>query len=155
MCIIIKNYGCPCCVRKCEGLVAELLKYKFVTFSKEWNPIFLGSKRMDFYVAKINTCFEIDGLQHFRQVWNWKSPEEQQCNDIDKMKKCFDKGISIIRIYQPLITIIDDSWKSSIFNSIKYIIQSIEPVVIFQNNISEYDIYREKCDSESLKYLSL
>ena len=147
--------GCPSCVRKGEGLVAEFLKSEFDTYLKEWNPSFLGSKRMDYQVPKINTCFEIDGLQHFRQVWNWKSPEEQQCNDIDKMKKCLDNTISIIRIYQPSITRLDDNWKLYLSNSIKYIIESTEPVVIFPKNISEYDIYREKCDSESIKYVSL
>ena len=147
--------GCPSCVRKGEGLVAEFLKSEFDTFLKEWNPSFLGSKRMDYQVPKINTCFEIDGLQHFRQVWNWKSPEEQQCNDIDKMKKCVDNSISIIRIYQPSISRLDDNWKIYLSNSIKYIIESTEPVVIFPKNISEYDVYREKCDSESIKYVSL
>ena len=147
--------GCPDCVCKGEGLVAEFLKSEFDKYLKEWKPSFLCNKRMDYYVSKINTCFEIDGLQHFIQVWNWKSPEEQQCNDIDKMKKCIDNNISIIRIYQPSISISDDNWKLYLSNAIKYVIKSKKPVVIFPKNISEYDIYRGKCDSESIKYVSL
>jgi hypothetical protein len=147
--------GCPSCVRKGEGLVAEFLKSELYEYSKEWNPSFLGSKRMDYQVPKINTCFEIDGLQHFTQVWNWKSPEEQRCNDIDKMKKCVDNGISIIRIYQPLITKMDNNWKIYLSNSIRYIIESTEPVIVLPKNILQYDIYRENCDSESINYISL
>ena len=147
--------GCPSCVRKGEGLVAEFLKSELYEYSKEWNSSFLGSKRMDYQVPKINTCFEIDGLQHFKQVWNWKSPEDQRGNDIDKMKKCVDNGISIIRIYQPSITRIDDTWKIYLSNSIRYITESTEPIVVFPKNISDYDIYRETCDSESIKYISL
>jgi hypothetical protein len=146
--------GCPSCVRKGEGLVAEFLKSEFEEYSKEWNPTFLGSKRMDYQVPKINTCFEIDGLQHFRQVWNWKSPEEQRCNDIDKMKQCVDNGISIIRIYQPSITRMDDNWKKYVSNSIRYINESTDPVIIFPK-ITQYDMHREDCDSKSLKYISL
>jgi hypothetical protein len=147
--------GCPSCVRKGEGLVAEFLKSELYEYSKEWNPSFLGSKRMDYQVPKINTCFEIDGLQHFAQVWNWKSPEEQRRNDIDKMKKCVDKGISIIRIYQPSITKMDHNWKIYLSNSIKYIIELKEPVIVLPKNILHYDIYREDCHSESMNYISL
>jgi hypothetical protein len=147
--------GCPSCVHKGEGLVSEFLKSNFYEYSKEWNPLFLDSKRMDFHVPKINTCFEIDGLQHFTQVWNWKSPEEQRSNDIDKMKKCVDNGISIIRIYQPSIKKMDHNWKKYLSNSITYIIKLTEPVIIFPKNIPQYDIYKENCNSESIKYVSL
>jgi very-short-patch-repair endonuclease len=142
-------------VRKGEGLVAEFLKSELYEYSKEWNPSFLGSKRMDYQIPKINTCFEIDGLQHFTQVWNWKSPEEQRCNDIDKMKKCVDNGISIIRIYQPSITKMDHNWKIYLSNSIRYIIESTEPIIIFPKNIPQYDIYRKECDCASIIYISL
>ena len=142
-------------VHKGEGLVSEFLKSNFYEYSKEWHPLFLDSKRMDFHVSKINTCFEIDGLQHFTQVWNWKSPEEQRSNDIDKMKKCVDNGISIIRIYQPSIKKMDHNWKIYLSNSITYIIKLTEPVIIFPKNIPQYDIYKENCNSESIKYISL
>lgn len=146
--------GCPSCVRKGEGLVAEFLKYEYEEYSKEWNPSFLDSRRMDFIVSKIHTCFEIDGLQHFRQVWNWKSPEEQRYIDIDKMKKCIDNKISIIRIYQPSITRLNDDWKKFISKAIDHISESNQPLIIFQN-IPQYDIYRKDCDSKSIKYNSL
>lgn len=146
--------GCPSCVRKGEGLVAEFLQPIVAELSKEFSPLFLDSKRMDYYAPKINTCFEIDGLQHFRQVWNWKSPEEQRCNDIYKIKKCIDNGISVVRIYQPSIKIGCDKWKSFLLKSINQIIESPEPIVIFQS-ISQYDVYRDNCESQSIKHLSI
>jgi hypothetical protein len=146
--------GCPSCVRKGEGLVAEFLKSEFGEYSKEYNPPFLKSRRMDYIVPKIDTCFEIDGLQHFRQVWNWKSHAEQRHNDIDKMEKCINNKKNIIRLYQPSITRTNNDWKTFIIKSIEYISKSNDPLIIFPN-IPQYDVYREDCDSKSIKYLSL
>jgi hypothetical protein len=146
--------GCPSCIHKGEGLVAEFLKSKYSDYSKEWNPSFLNSKRMDYHVPIINTCFEIDGLQHFNQVWNWKSPEEQRCNDLYKMEKCIDNGISIIRIYQPSIRRNIDEWKTFLSNAIDQIMKLHKPIVIFQK-IPQYDIYRQDCESKLINYISL
>jgi len=59
-----------------------------------------------------------------------------------------------VRIYQPSITRMDDNWKIYLSNSIRYITESTYPVIIFPK-ITQYDIYREDCDSKSLKYISL
>jgi len=146
--------GCPSCVRKGEGLVAEFLKSEFGEYSKEYTPPFLESRRMDYIVPKIDTCFEIDGEQHFRQVWNWKSPEEQRHNDIDKMQMCIDNKKNIIRLYQPSIKRTNNDWKIYITKSIECISKSNESLIVFPN-IPQYDIYREDCDSKLIKYISL
>jgi hypothetical protein len=43
---------------------------------------------------------ELDGLQHFKQVSNWKSPDDNLINDKYKMKCVNENNYSIIRILQ-------------------------------------------------------
>jgi len=143
--------GCPSCVRKGEGLVAEFLKSKYTDYIKEWRADFLDGKRMDFMLPSHRICIEVDGLQHFRQVRDWKSPEEQRRNDIEKMKLCIDNGYSIIRIYQPIITIVKNDWKVFIENAIKLISESTTLTIVFSGN-TEYDNYSNDCNIYHLKY---
>jgi very-short-patch-repair endonuclease len=146
--------GCPSCVRKGEGMIAEYLLEQKIDFIKECKLAFLTNKRMDYYLKNKNICIEIDGLQHFKQVWNWKSPEEQVCNDIEKMKLCLEHGLSIVRIYQPFISVTHDRWKIYINNAIKMIKDVAYPIIIF-SEIEEYNNHKILCDKFSLKYLTL
>ena len=62
---------------------------------------------------------EIDGDQHFKQVWNWKCPEIQQQRDFYKMNLALEKGYTIIRIYQPDIYSNKNNWDKETEESIK------------------------------------
>lgn len=64
---------------------------------------------------------EIDGEQHFRQVWNWKSPDENQKNDIYKMKCANSNGFSVIRILQMDIYYEKYDWIKEIIDTIELI----------------------------------
>ena len=50
---------------------------------------------------------ELDGRQHFVQVGNWKTPEEQFENDQYKEKCANENGYSVIRIIQ------EDVWNDT------------------------------------------
>ena len=50
---------------------------------------------------------EVDGGQHFREVWKHTTPEEQRTNDCFKMYRAIRNGYSIIRICQ------EDIWKNT------------------------------------------
>ena len=67
----------------------------------------------------MNLIIEIDGDQHFRQVWNLKSPEIQQERDLFKMKLAKGKGYTIIRIYQPDIYYNKNNWDNLVKQEIK------------------------------------
>ena len=102
--------GCPVCGRNnvSEGILKDILKQNFNydiihDRSFEWCINNTKPKRYDFIIEELKCIIELDGLQHFKQVMNWNSPEEQLKTDIFKNKKAMENGYSIIRVYQPLI----------------------------------------------------
>jgi very-short-patch-repair endonuclease len=105
--------GCPYCVNKTEQMVVCFLKETNINFVRQYK---IGdiNKFYDFYLPDKKLIIEVDGDQHFKQISNWKSPEENLQNDIQKMKTAIANGISVLRIYQPDIfsDIID--WKDII-----------------------------------------
>ena len=54
----------------------------------------------DFCIEELKIILELDGRQHFEQVMNWKTPEEQYENDKYKEKCANENGYSIIRLLQ-------------------------------------------------------
>ena len=55
----------------------------------------------DFCIEEFKIIIELDGLQHFKQVSNWQSPETIQSTDKYKMRLANKHGYSVIRIFQP------------------------------------------------------
>jgi very-short-patch-repair endonuclease len=54
----------------------------------------------DFCIPEYKIIIELDGPQHFTQIMNWKSPEEQYKTDIFKEECANNNGYSIIRLLQ-------------------------------------------------------
>ena len=73
----------------------------------------------DFCIPDLKLIIEIDGLQHFEQVSNWKPPELQQERDVFKMNLALDNGYTIIRIYQPDIYLNRNNWDTETEEAIK------------------------------------
>jgi hypothetical protein len=98
--------GCPNCVNKTQNILHLFLKTKHPNVVSEYSPDWLkyeqsGKKgRFDFYLADIHTVIELDGRQHFQQVRNWLSPEEQINKDVWKTKQANLHGIYVIRLLQ-------------------------------------------------------
>ena len=65
-----------------------------------------------------NLLIEFDGEQHFRQVSDWKSPEEQNKTDKFKISKCLENGYSIIHILQEDVWFDKNNWKELLFKEI-------------------------------------
>jgi very-short-patch-repair endonuclease len=112
-----RGNGCPSCVNKSEQKIADYLKIINVNFTPQYK-IRNSIKRYDFYLPDHKLIVEVDGPQHFRQVSNWGSPEENLENDLQKMKIALSKGISILRIYQPDIFSDKIDWKRCIINNL-------------------------------------
>jgi very-short-patch-repair endonuclease len=79
---------------------------------------------------------ELDGRQHFKQVHNWSSPEENLKNDLYKMKCANDNGFSIIRLLQPDVLIDKYDWLQELTNNIDKIglEKKVQNIYMCKNN---------------------
>jgi len=117
---------CPMCRTKTESKLFEWLK-KNLTFSIEsqkrfdWcrNPLTTRYLPFDFYIEDLNLIIELDGGQHFKQVWNWNSPDNQRKSDIYKMSKGLENDISIIRVFQENVWSNANNWEVELKDAIK------------------------------------
>jgi len=138
------GYWCPLCNNKTETKFYKIIKEIFpqivYQFKKEWckSKAYLP---FDFCIPEYKIIIELDGPQHFTQIMNWKSPEEQRITDKYKEKCANDNGYSTIRIIQS--DIFDDTynWLKALCESIEEIQSSNEIVNIYLYNNDEYDNY--------------
>ena len=95
----------------------------------------------DFCIEDYKLIIELDGIQHFKQVMNWKSPEDQHKRDIYKMKCANQNGYSIIRILQE--DVIDDKyeWLLELKSNIEKIVTEKKTQNIFMCKKDEYKIF--------------
>ncbi len=123
------NVWCPKCKNKTEQKLFEALKVDYPDlkhqFKEEWckNPITNKHLPFDFVLEKEKIIIELDGRQHFEQVSNWSTPEEQYERDTYKMECANQNGYSVIRITQE--DVYDDTfdWYKMLKESIETIIQ--------------------------------
>ena len=107
------NSWCPICVNKTEKKLYEQLLQSYPNiisqFRADWCKSQITSRILpfDFVLEEQKVIIELDGPQHFIQVSNWKTPEEQFENDQYKEKCANDNGYSIIRIIQ------EDVWNDT------------------------------------------
>ena len=140
------NFGnwCPYCKNKTEiKLLKELIKsYPTVKtqFKKNWCKN-IKELPFDFAIENINIIIELDGIQHFKQVSNWKSPEINLQTDIYKIKCANNNNFSVIRILQTDVYYDKFDWIKEINDNINKIINDgiIQNIFICKNN--EYDEY--------------
>ena len=105
---------CPFCPFKTQTLIVEWLKSWYGNGNIVTEKVFPGlvgetgrSLRFDCCVeTPHNFIVEVDGRQHFEQVWNWGSPEQNKKMDILKMKFAISQGYKIVRISQ------EDCWNN-------------------------------------------
>jgi len=140
-----KNTWCPICVNKTEKKLYEhLLKIYpniIYRFSADWckNPITKCYLPFDFILKEQKIIIELDGIQHFKQVMNWKSPEEQYENDQYKEKCANKNGYSVIRILQTDVLYDKYDWLNELKESIEQIVNEkvIQNIYLCMNN--EYE----------------
>jgi very-short-patch-repair endonuclease len=130
------NRWCPICVNKTEKKLYEQLLQIYPNiihkFNRDWckNPNTNSYLPFDFVLEDQKIIIELDGIQHFVQVSNWNSPEEQFKNDQYKEKCANDNGYSMIRILQ------EDVWNDT-YDWVTELKETIEQIVkekIIQNN---------------------
>lgn len=95
----------------------------------------------DFLLEDHDIIIELDGDQHFRQVWNWKQPSEARAIDVLKMKAAVDNGFSMIRVLGPDVYADRNNWQDRLRRAIIGLRRREQACVVFITN--EHDIYRQ------------
>lgn len=143
---IHKNYpqGCPFCVNKTENKLYEKLQYFYPScirqFKQEWCKK-LKYLPFDFCIPEYKIIIELDGPQHFQQISNWSSPEEQFENDKYKEKCANDNGYSVIRLLQEDVFYDTNDWVKDLCDAIEEIKNGDEIANIYLCKNGEYDRY--------------
>ncbi len=139
---ILQNSWCPFCKNKTEQKLLETLKVDYPDikhqFKEEWckNPLTNKHLPFDFVLEKEKIIIELDGRQHFTQVSNWSTPEEQYERDTYKMECANQNGYSVIRITQE--DVYDDT-----FNWYKMLKESIETIIQKESVENHYISYED------------
>lgn len=135
-----ENNWCSKCKFKTE---LKLLKYLKEIYKNDVLPQakfdWCKNKRhlpFDFLIRSKKCIIELDGLQHFKQVSNWQSPEINQEKDKFKMENAFKNGYRIIRLLQNDVFKDTFDWKSELNNAIN---TTEKCIFICKNN--EYEIF--------------
>ena len=141
----LRGCGCPFCINKTEFILYEytqLLNYTITKqFKQDWCKNNNTNKYLpfDFCIEEYKIIIELDGIQHFEQVSNWSSPEEQFKNDKYKQTCANENGYSIIRLLQEDVFNDKYDWKTELVNNIEKIKTDniIQNIYMCKNN--EYE----------------
>ena len=142
---IKQNKGCPYCdCRITEKIMLGFLRSKFPDTVIQYKENWCKNKKVlpfDFYIPSLNLIIELDGNQHFIQVMNWKSPEENQETDIHKMNCANKHNLSVIRIVQTDVLYNTYDWREELLKNIEKIKidNIIQNIYMCKNN--EYENY--------------
>ncbi len=96
----LRGRGCIDCVNKTERILYDSLITIYPNIIRQYKQSWSNRKSFDFCIEEYKIIIELDGKQHFHQVRNWWSPEEQLQNDLYKEKCANDNNYSIIRLLQ-------------------------------------------------------
>jgi len=121
-CDISNGYWCGCQKNKTQTKLRNFLqsKYPDVVHEKkfEWCRN-IHCLRFDFFIESLKLIIELDGLQHFKQVSTWTSPEKNQQRDTFKMDLAYKHGYTVIRILQEDVFYDRTDWKNELLSAIK------------------------------------
>ena len=135
---------CPRCKHKTEKKLYEFLLPLYVVvqqFRAEWckNPSTGRYLPFDFVMEALKIIIELDGQQHFTQVRNWASPEEQQSRDLYKMKKANENGYTVIRLLQEDVWNDTGNWQEELIKMINK--EYAKPECVFISDGTEYEYF--------------
>lgn len=136
--IVNRNSWCKFCKNKTEKKLytwlGKKLEYDIIyQKSYDWCVNDKTNRKMpfDFVIEDFKIIIELDGDQHFKQISNWMSPEENQRRDILKMNHALKKGYKIIRIYQEDVLKNRNSWDIKL---LKYIDNADEQITCIRSS---------------------
>jgi hypothetical protein len=146
---IASGRWCPTCKHKTEKkLYSEFLsKYNTICQPKyDWcrNPETNKHLPFDFVIEDQKVIIELDGVQHFRQVANWQSPEETQERDRYKEERAIENGYSLIRLYQEDVFYDKTDWKDLLEKAINNI-EPLQIILIYEEETRIKLVETETC----------
>jgi very-short-patch-repair endonuclease len=141
---ISTGYWCPYCINKTEQKLYDILITHYPQLKQQFKVEWCKNKTylpFDFVLEDYKIIIELDGLQHFKQVSNWTSPEDTHINDVYKMKCANDNGYSIIRLLQEDVFYDTYDWLVEIKTNIEKVKteQRIQNCYMCKNN--EYELF--------------
>jgi len=140
---IVKGKWCPYCKNKTEKKIYETLIVIYTTLIRQFKKQWCKRKSylpFDFCIPEYKIIIELDGIQHFQQVSNWSSPEEQFENDKYKEKCANENGYLVIRILQEDVLNDTYDWLKELCDSIEKIVNGYEKNIYLCKN-EEYSCY--------------
>jgi very-short-patch-repair endonuclease len=139
---ITKKTGCPLCVNKTEAKLYENILQIYPTlqsqFKQEWCKK-ISHLPYDFCIPEHKIIIELDGPQHFQQIANWGSHEEQFENDKYKEECANNHDYSVIRLLQEDVFYDTYDWVKELCNAIEEIKNGDEVVNVYLCKNNEYD----------------
>jgi hypothetical protein len=136
------NRWCGKCRNKTEKKLLDILQK---TFNIIAHPQYIWCKnpKTNRYLPFDFECnnkiiIELDGLQHYKQIYNWKKPEEQRDIDKYKMKCALSNDKHIIRIFQEDVYYDKNNWKDKLFNTIDELLLEKIPTIKYINIDPKY-----------------
>ena len=140
----LSGYGCPFCKNKTEWKLYEKLKNIYSSLENQFKKDWCKKKNnlpFDFCIPEKKIIIELDGLQHFKQVSVWKSPEQQFKLDKFKEKCANENGYSTIRLLQEDVFFDRYDWITELCQSIDNISNSDNITNIYLCKNDEYNLY--------------
>lgn len=140
----ISGYGCPLCVNKTEAKLYEKLLPIYPNLSRQFKEDWCKRKKhlpFDFCIQEYKIIIELDGRQHFKQVSNWSSPDEQFENDKFKEECANNNGYSVIRLLQHDVFYDTYDWIKELCDAIEAIKTNEEITNIYLSKNDEYSNY--------------
>jgi very-short-patch-repair endonuclease len=102
------------------------------------------------YGLDCKVLIELDGGQHFKQVFTWKSPEETQDRDVYKTKCALAKGYTVIRLLWDDVFYNKNSWRERLKLHLR---KHINPrTILLESDKGEYGPLKKKLEKEGIKY---
>ena len=133
--------GCSKCVNKTEAKLYEIMKQIYPSLITQFKQEWCNKKIFDFCIPECKIIIELDGPQHFIQIMNWLSPEEQQENDKYKEECANQNGYSVIRLLQEDVFYDTYDWVKELTEAIEEIKSSKGITNIYLCKNGEYDNY--------------
>jgi very-short-patch-repair endonuclease len=121
---VTKGVWCSFCVNKTETILFDKMITIYPTLKRQYKVDWCKNIKhlpFDFVIHERKIIVELDGKQHFEQIGNWLSPEENRKNDLYKMKCANENGYSVIRILQ------EDVYKNK-YDWIRELCENIEKI---------------------------
>jgi len=140
----LRGAGCPICINKTESILYDKIKLIYPSLLTQFKQYWCKKNRnlpYDFCISELKIIIELDGPQHFKQIMNWSSPEEQFENDKYKEECANKNGYSVIRLLQQDVYYDTYDWVKELCDAIEEIKTSNEITNIYLCKNDEYDLF--------------